>query len=247
MAVAVALLAVFTSAATHGPSDVAGAKAGPLAVGIAADRAADLPAPSTAATKGRLSAPAAAVGRATTTTTTTVAPATTVAQAAEAEAAAEEEPVEPDPDPAPAPSRTITLEAPPPPPVLVGLTRLPSVEADVFSLTNLDRAANRLPPVARDGCLDGQASAWAHAMAEAVTMAHSATAGGAVEGCRGAGAYWGDNIGYWQPCLAADMEAWWMGSPSHRPHILDPTYRAVGIGVWAEPNGRCWFQVYFGS
>ena len=95
--------------------------------------------------------------------------------------------------------------------------------------------------------MDAEASAWAYAMGESGTMAHSASGGAAVQGCRGSNAYWGDNIGYWSPCYASEMEAWWMGSPSHRPHILDPNFRAVGIGVWAEPNGRCWFQVYFGS
>ena len=117
----------------------------------------------------------------------------------------------------------------------------------MLTLTNADRGSNGVPPIARDSCMDAEASAWAYAMGESGTMAHSAGGGAAVQGCRGSNAYWGDNIGYWNPCYASEMEAWWMGSPSHRPHILDPNFRAVGIGVWAEPSGRCWFQVYFGS
>jgi uncharacterized protein YkwD len=137
--------------------------------------------------------------------------------------------------------------APVPAPVPVGLTRLSDVELEVLSLTNTDRADNGVPPLSSDSCLDSEASAWAHAMADAEVMAHSAGGGAAVQGCRGSSAFWGDNIGYWEPCLAAEMEAWWMNSPSHRPHILDANFTAVGIGVWAEPSGRCWFQVYFGS
>ena len=78
-------------------------------------------------------------------------------------------------------------------------------------------------------------------------MAHSPAAAPRCRAAGGPNAYWGDNIGFWQPCLASEMETWWMNSADHRPHILSPNFTVVGIGVWAEPNGRCWFQVYFGS
>ncbi|MEA2932095.1 MAG: hypothetical protein QOI56_880 [Actinomycetota bacterium] len=152
-----------------------------------------------------------------------------------------------DPSPSPAPTEATTTAPPGTTPPTGGLTRLPGVEAEVLAITNGDRAANGVPAVARDGCMDSEASAWARAMADAAVMSHNPDGGGAVQGCRGADASWGDNVGHWQPCLPDDMEAWWMGSPSHRPHILDPTYQVVGIGVWSEANGRCWFQVYFGS
>jgi len=95
--------------------------------------------------------------------------------------------------------------------------------------------------------MDAEASAWARAMGEGGLMTHSPNGAAAMQGCRSPSYFWGDNIGHWQPCYASDMEAWWMGSPSHRPHILDARFVVVGIGVWAEPNGRCWFQVYFSS
>jgi uncharacterized protein YkwD len=126
-------------------------------------------------------------------------------------------------------------------------TRLHGIEQEVLALTNADRADQGVAAVSRDGCLDAEASAWARQMADAGMMTHSPDGGPSVQGCRGANAYWGDNIGHWQPCLAASMEEWWMGSPSHRPHILDPVYGVVGIGVWSDPSGRCWFQVFFGS
>ena len=146
-----------------------------------------------------------------------------------------------------APPTTGPPAAPTTSPPPAGLTRLPNVELEVLTRTNLDRGNNGLSPVARDACMDAEASVWAHSMAESTTMTHSAGAGDSVQGCRGASAYWGDNIGYWQPCYASEMQAWWMASPSHRPHIIDANFTAVGIGVWSEPSGRCWFQVYFGS
>ena len=180
-----------------------------------------------------------------------MAPETTTTVAAESEAEEEageyEEPYEPEEAPARVRATPPPVEEPEPPPVIAGLTRLPNVELEVLTLTNADRGSNGVPPIARDSCMDAEASAWAYAMGESGTMAHSAGGAAAVQGCRGSGAFWGDNIGYWTPCYASEMEAWWMGSPSHRPHILDPNFRAVGIGVWAEPSGRCWFQVYFGS
>ena len=93
-----------------------------------------------------------------------------------------------EPDEAPARVRATPppVEPPEPPPVIAGLTRLPNVELEVLTLTNMDRGSNGVPPISRDGCLDAEASAWAHAMAESGVMAHSAGGGAAVQGCRGA-------------------------------------------------------------
>ena len=179
-----------------------------------------------------------------------MAPGTTTTVAAESgaeEDAEEEEADEPEEAPARVRATPPPVEEPVPPPVVAGLTRLPNVELEVLTLTNMDRGNNGVPPSPATPAWTAEASAWAYAMGESGVMAHSAGGGAAVQGCRGSNAFWGDNIGYWDPVYASEMEAWWMGSPSHRPHILDPNFTAVGIGVWAEPSGRCWFQVYFGS
>ncbi len=257
LAVAAALLTVLTGASNHPPSGGDGSRQS-LAVGLAAS---EKPPKTTTTSVGGMRLPATAP----TTTSPAVesvvglgpaaaagADGAGVADGAEDEQIDESEETEAEAsDPAPTRTRASTpaptSPPPPPEPVPVGLTRLPNVELEVLTLTNLDRGDNGVPPVTRDGCMDGEASAWAHAMAESNVMAHSGSGGPAVQGCRGASAAWGDNIGYWQPCYASEMEAWWMGSPSHRPHILDPSFSAVGIGVWAEPDGRCWFQVYFGT
>ncbi|MEA2828115.1 MAG: hypothetical protein QOG43_2554 [Actinomycetota bacterium] len=269
MLLAVALLAALTGASNRAPTG--GGSGQDLAVGLAATGQ-DVPAGAKATGKnqaraatGQAASPAATVGAGAPTTTLAGQPTTTAAGtagpageaaaagAAGEDAAAPEPEAEAEPETAPARVRAAPapapVEPPPPPPspAPVGLTRLSNVELEVLTLTNMDRGNNGVPPVSRDSCLDAEASAWAHAMADSEVMAHSAGGGAAVQGCRGANAYWGDNIGYWEPCVASEMEAWWMNSPSHRPHIVDPHFTAVGIGVWAEPSGRCWFEVYFGS
>ena len=205
-----------------------------LAVGLTASgrdaRAATKPGPTSAgraaAGAGATTTTAAAAGAAPATTTTVTAAAaettTTTAGDGNDEADAPDDTAdESDPVPARVRATPPPTDPPPPEPVPAGLTRQPNVELEVLTLTNMDRGNNGVPPIARDSCMDAEASDWAYAMGESNTMAHSAGGGAAVQGCR--------------------------GSPSHRPHILDPNFRAVGIGVWAEPNGRCWFQVYFGS
>lgn len=252
MLLAAALLAVLTSASNRPPT--AGDGSGQaLTVGLttsAKGAPAGMKAKSGATATTTPSSRSAASGQ-TSTTTTAVAPesTTTVAAAGSAveEAPEAEDGYEPEEVPARVRAAPPPVEEPEPAPVIVGLTRLPNVELEVLTLTNMDRGSNGVPPIARDSCMDAEASAWAYAMGESGTMAHSAAGGAVVQGCRGSGAFWGDNIGYWTPCYASEMEAWWMGSPSHRPHILDANFRAVGIGVWAQPDGRCWFQVYFGS
>ncbi|MEA2844134.1 MAG: hypothetical protein QOJ69_1805 [Actinomycetota bacterium] len=128
-----------------------------------------------------------------------------------------------------------------------GLARQPSVEAEVLSLTNRDRAANGRDALSRDGCMDGKASDWARHMAATKTMSHSGQGGPWVTGCRGASAAWADNVGNGIPCSASEMQGWWMGSPGHRTNLLGAGYVAAGIGVWADATGHCWFQVLFGS
>jgi uncharacterized protein YkwD len=266
MLLAVALLAALTGGSNHA-SPGGNGSGQELAVGLATTGH-DVPAGAKADTRSQAQATkgkGAAVGAGATTTTVVGAtgqPTTATAGAPAGdgstpvvgdEATAPDAEADPEPEPEPARVRAVPAPvpveppAPPPPPVPVGLTRLANVELEVLTLTNMDRGNNGVPPVSRDSCLDAEASAWAHAMADSEVMAHSASGGASVQGCRGANAYWGDNIGYWEPCVASEMEAWWMNSPSHRPHIVDPHFTAVGIGVWAEPGGRCWFQVYFGS
>lgn len=258
MVVVAALLAVLAGASNQAPAGENGARQ-EVAAGAVADATARPSAPGSAravVTTSTSAVPGSAV--AVTGPPTTADGGSPAAAGSGPEPDAEEQLGSAGDDPGPAPTRgrdTAPTSTDPPttvppttaPPAPASLTQLPDVEWEVLGLTNSDRADHGLPPVSRDGCMDADASAWARTMADSSVMAHSPGGGAAVQGCRGGDAYWGDNIGHWQPCFPDEMEAWWMGSPSHRPHILDANYEVVGIGVWSEPDGRCWFQVFFGS
>jgi len=120
------------------------------------------------------------------------------------------------------------------------------VEAQIVPLTNTDRSAEGLGPLARSGCLDAVASDYAEQMARNSVMAHNPGAGPAVIGCR-PGATWGDNVGTAAPCSAALLEERWMASPTHRRNILTGLFQLVGVGVWTDDSGACWVQVLFSS
>jgi len=122
-----------------------------------------------------------------------------------------------------------------------------AVEEQLLGLINADRAAAGVPVVRRDGCLDAVASSRARRMAADGRTAHGPNGEAAVRSCRGPAAAGGDNVGSWHSCSAPDMQGWGMSSPAHRSHVVDARFVAVGIGVWAEPGGRCWFEVLFGS
>ena len=45
----------------------------------------------------------------------------------------------------------------------------------------------------------------------------------------------GENIGYGLPRRSspADQVRYWMASPAHRANILNPRFRAAGLGIWS--------------
>lgn len=121
-----------------------------------------------------------------------------------------------------------------------------AVEEQLLGLINADRAAAGVPVVRRDGCMDAAASSRARQLGTGGAQ-RGPDAEGAVRSCRGPDAAWGDHIGDRHACFAPDLQGWWMSSAAHRPHVVDARFVVVGVGVWAEPAGRCWFQVLFGS
>lgn len=147
---------------------------------------------------------------------------------------------------------TVTVVAPTTPTTKVPTTtasgtRQTSVEAEVVALTNRDRSANGVGALTRNSCMDNAAAQWATHMARTGEKAHSSQSGPLVQGCRGTDAYWGDNIGWWDPCSAAEMENWWMNSPGHRSNVLNTDYTVIGVATVTGVQGYCWFQVLFGS
>ena len=113
-------------------------------------------------------------------------------------------------------------------------------------LTNRDRAAEGLGPLARNGCLDAVAAGYAEQMARSGVLDHNPGAGPAVSGCR-PNATWGDNVGTSKPCDTALVEEKWMASPTHRRNILTGAFQVIGVGAWTDQAGSCWIQVLFST
>lgn len=49
---------------------------------------------------------------------------------------------------------------------------------------------------------------------------------------------WGEVVGWGFGGDARRMVDWWLGSPGHRPYLLDVTLREVGVGYVAAPGSR---------
>ena len=57
---------------------------------------------------------------------------------------------------------------------------------------------------------------------------------------------WGENIAGWYPTAAAVTQGW-LDSPPHRRNIESPEFRAIGVGVARDPDGRLFWAQTFGS
>ena len=107
--------------------------------------------------------------------------------------------------------------------------------ADLSAMTNADRAAARLAPLATAGDLQSLAQTRANEMAKSGRLAHTTNLGTRVSGWKRLG----ENVGR-GPNLR-DIETAFMASPSHRENILDPGFTQFGVGVtW---DGREYFYV----
>jgi cysteine-rich secretory family protein len=107
--------------------------------------------------------------------------------------------------------------------------------ADLAAMTNADRAAARLKPLATANDLQSLAQSRANDMARSGRLAHTTTLGSKVSGWKKLG----ENVGR-GPNLR-DIETAFMASPSHRENILDPDFSQFGVGVtW---DGKEYFYV----
>jgi cysteine-rich secretory family protein len=107
--------------------------------------------------------------------------------------------------------------------------------ADLSAMTNADRAAAGLRPLAAAGDLQSLAQSRANEMAKSGRLAHTTNLGTKVSGWKRLG----ENVGR-GPNLR-DIETAFMASPSHRENILDPGFTQFGVGVtW---DGKEYFYV----
>ena len=120
-------------------------------------------------------------------------------------------------------------------PLAVQRAQAGDTAADLSAMTNADRAAAGLRPLATAGDLQSLAQSRANEMAKGGRIAHTTNLGTRVSGWKRLG----ENVGR-GPNLR-DIETAFMASPSHRENILDPAFTQFGVGVtW---DGREYFYV----
>jgi uncharacterized protein YkwD len=144
--------------------------------------------------------------------------------------------------PAPAPTAPPAAPAPAPAaPAAPALTADETFAATLVTLTNEQRAAAGLGPLAVSDCATQQAVARAQVLVAENRFEHDPL-GPILEACGPGSA--GENLalGYRTP---ADMMAGWMGSEGHRANILR-AYSSIGIGCVSSPRGVLCAQVFLG-
>jgi len=113
------------------------------------------------------------------------------------------------------------------------------------TLINRDRAAAGLPPLSWSSCLASIAAANAVRLSRQGWVQPYHTNGASLDlGCH-LGSHAGENVGYWSGGINdGQMNALFMGSPTHRANILGP-YHYVAT-VWAvAPNGYAYIAEEF--
>jgi uncharacterized protein YkwD len=129
----------------------------------------------------------------------------------------------------------------------------------ILDLTNQQRAANGLTPLALSGQLTAGADLHSQDMASLVpivghdaAMSHTLVGGQAPTLSARADvvgysySYLGENIAYGYGTAQAVMDAW-MNSPGHRANILNPYYTEIGIAVAYAADGTPYLTQFFGS
>lgn len=120
--------------------------------------------------------------------------------------------------------------------------------AEVLALTNAERAAAGLPPLAADARLAAAAQAYSTDMAGRGFYSHTSPEGtepwdrAAAAGARHRGI--GENIACGQRS-PAEVVRGWMDSPGHRANILKPGFTHLGVGyAGGGPAGTYWTQLF---
>lgn len=132
-------------------------------------------------------------------------------------------------------------------------TNRPDLAAQVVALVNAYRSARGLPRLAPSRSLTAS-SVWKSLhMARYRYFAHDDPGPPAMRpafrrarDCGYAGAVWGENIAWGYPTARAVVRGW-LGSPSHRASIENPSFTTTGVGVAARPGGSLYWTQEFGS
>jgi Cysteine-rich secretory protein family len=116
---------------------------------------------------------------------------------------------------------------------------VPSMESQLLSLTNADRAHAGLAPLGTSSTLTSIARAWSAHMASTKSLVHDPTLASQVSGWSSLG----ENIA--MAYSSSQANTLFMGSAGHRANILKAAYNRVGIGVSRASDGSYWFVVDF--
>ncbi|MFJ2652027.1 CAP domain-containing protein [Streptomyces sp. NPDC087420] len=125
---------------------------------------------------------------------------------------------------------------------------LAGITAEVLALTNAERGAAGLRPLAPDRRLAGAAQTYSADMAARAFYSHTSPEGlapwdrAAAAGAPHRGI--GENIACGQRTAAEVVEGW-MNSPGHRANILKPDFTHLGVGyAGGGPAGTYWTQLF---
>jgi uncharacterized protein YkwD len=104
----------------------------------------------------------------------------------------------------------------------------------VLALTNAERTARGLRPLAFSTCADGYANTWAATLARVGSLSHQALSP-ILTACKARGV--GENVAYGN-VTPEQLVKMWMDSPGHRANILNPAFTHLGVGDVKTSTGR---------
>lgn len=130
-------------------------------------------------------------------------------------------------------------------------TSTADLERQVVALHNQARAGHGLPPLTVLPVFTTESREWSQIMAGTGQLAHQTSSSGygsyVDTTCTASGLIWtwcSENVAAGQP-TAADVQAAWMASPSHRAAILRPEATVVGVGAWRDASGQLWWTARY--
>jgi uncharacterized protein YkwD len=123
-----------------------------------------------------------------------------------------------------------------------------TMESDVVTLTNQQRAQNGCAPVTVDSRITTAARAHSAWMAGTGSFSHVGNGGSTFDARIRAAGYAtprSENIA-WGYRSGAEVMDGWMNSAGHRANILDCSAKTVGVGIAYASNGNPYFTEDFG-
>jgi uncharacterized protein YkwD len=132
-----------------------------------------------------------------------------------------------------------------------GQKAIPELEAEVFAMTNNERAKAGVPKLREDYALHTAAQNHSRDMAAYGYLNHTNQNNETPDVRMKRAGYpvqygWAENIAA-GPTTAKAVMSMWMGSEGHRKNILNPKFRALGVGVAQASDGMLFWTQCFGG